>query len=282
VNRPAGKLRLAPRANSACAEFRPVIESQAVRIHNEKEFAVRKRSCLTVAALTLGLALPATCQAGLITFDEPFVAGVLNNAPATFAETSPLTQLYAPMGVHFSGPDAFSGGAILNDGTGAGFADFGISAHSGSNFLAFNRNASYGGMPFMPPFFGGKASDPETISFDAPQSAVSIWAAGGWMPHNFQIQAFDAGNHLLATDTIITQGWSELSVSGSGITSVVLTETGGPWDSWVYDDLSFAGDGGPIGQPSGGPASAPEPAGLVLLGLGGLGLAGWRWRRRAA
>lgn len=244
---------------------------------------MRKHLWPAVAALALGLAAPATGRAGLITFDEPFVAGVPNSAPTTFAFASPLTQLYAPMGVHFAGPDAFSGGVILNDGSAFGFADFGVTAHSGSNFLAFNRNATYG--PPFPIFSfpGGSASDPETISFDAPQSQVSIWAAGGWLPHNFQMQAFDAGGNLLATDTLITQGWSQLTVSGSGIASVVLTETGGPWDAWVYDDLSFTADagGGVTGvvDPSGDPKGAPEPAGLVLLGLGGLGFAGWLRRR---
>jgi hypothetical protein len=43
----------------------------------------------------------------------------------------------------------------------------------------------------------------------------------------------------------------------------------------------FAGQfvgGGPDGHP--GPAGAPEPSSLVLLGLGAAGMAGWGWRRR--
>lgn len=236
---------------------------------------MRKALWAAGAAAALCLAVPGAGRAGLITFDEASIAGVPNPAASSFINTSPLTEFYGPLGIHFSGPDPFSGGAILSDD-----GNFGVSAHSGANFLAFNRNASYSGIfPFGdPPIFAGKATDPETISFDDPQSSVSIWAAGGFRKHKFQLQAFDAGNNLLASDTLSTQGWEQLSVSASDIASVVLTEIGGPADAWVYDDLSFTPATGEI---NGG--KAPEPASFVLLGLGGLGVAGWGWRsvRRA-
>ena len=89
----------------------------------------------------------------------------------------------------------------------------------------------------------GMATDPETITFDSTQSQVSIWAAGGLLPHQFLIQGFDANNSLVDSQTVTTQDWSELTVSGGGIQSVVLSELGGTYDSWVYDDLSFTPDG---------------------------------------
>ncbi len=103
------------------------------------------------------------------------------------------------------------------------------------------------------------------------------------------MQAYDAGGHLLSSDELTTKGWSQLTVSGEGITMVTLTEIGKPWDSWVYDDLSFTPID-PAGPALDGVAAgvkndartAPEPASVVLLGLGGLGLTGWLRRRAKA
>ena len=244
---------------------------------------MRKTPWAAVAAAVLCLDTCGSSRADIITFDEPYVAGVPNPVAPSFSSAyifnpaTPLTEFYAPMGVHFSGPSGGSGGAILSDG-----ANFGISAHSGRNFLAFNRNAAYsGGIWYLPVFAGGgTASDPETITFDDPQSSVSIWAAGGFAAHKFQMQAFGVSDNLLATDTLTTKGWSELTVSGSGIESVTLTEIGHAWDSWVYDDLSYtpiasAGIGADFKTET---RAAPEPASLALLGLGGAGFAAWRWR----
>jgi hypothetical protein len=247
---------------------------------------MRKNLWPVVAAVGLCLAAPGFGRAGLITFDEPFVAGL----PVTvnyggLLHATPLTESYAAEGVHFSGPNngdgTVNGGAIVNNP--GDLYNFGAAPHSGDNVLAFNRNAQLGGGFYWPPFGGptGKATDPETITFDSTQSQVSIWAAGGLLPHQFLIQGFDANNSLVDSQTLTTQDWSELTVSGAGIQSVVLTETGHAWDSWVYDDLSFTPDGGSVSV-AGGPAQgAPEPTSLVLLCLGGFGLAGWRWRARS-
>jgi|SRR5665213_1173328 len=59
-----------------------------------------------------------------------------------------------------------------------------------------------------------------------------------------------------------------------------LHKVGDADDSWVYDDLSFTPDGGGTAVVAASPNSAPEPGSLVLLGMGGFGLAGWRWRTR--
>ena len=162
-------------------------------------------------------------------------------APCLFAETTHLSEQYAPLGVYFHGPGGNDGGAILNQCGG-----FGVSAASGVNFLAFNRDVhlSDGGVP----------KDPETILFDYLMTDVSIYAAGGYDLGTFIMQAYNSANILVATDTITTTNWGPLSVSwAAGIKYVILQETGGD-NAFVYDNLSFT----PV----------PEPTTLLLLGFG--------------
>ena len=201
----------------------------------------------------------------LIDFDHDANGNVIQ-APSVFIATTHLSELYAPLGVHFSGgvgPN--DGGAILDqDG------NFGVPAHSGRNFLAFNVNAvmSDGGVP----------RDPETIQFDTPMVAVSIYAAGGYVPATFEMDAYDVNGNLVDSNVVNTQDYSQLSVaSDAGIDHVVLTASGSSTGFWVYDDLSFDDgmttavalvtahglSGGPAPQPVQGPSnSASAPAAL--------------------
>jgi len=194
------------------------------------------------------LCLPAQVFGGIFTinFDDA-------SAVAFFASTTRLTDHYAPLGVHFQGPGGNDGGAILNQD-----ANFGVNALSGRNFLAFNRNAhmSDDGIP----------KDPEKIVFDTSVSEVSIYAAGGWAVDTFTLQAYNASDVLLDTDSIATQSWGKLAVSSADdIKYVVLEERGGSY--FVYDDLTVTC------------AAVPVP-GAILLGALGLSCAGWRLRRR--
>ncbi|MCX5638538.1 MAG: PEP-CTERM sorting domain-containing protein [Planctomycetota bacterium] len=162
-------------------------------------------------------------------------------APCIFADTTPLSEQYDSLGVHFHGPGGNDGGAILNQ-----CSNFGISAASGANFLAFNRDVLWPN--------GGAANDPETILFDYLMTDVSIYAAGGYGPDTFTMRAYDAADVLVDTDTITTTAWGPLSVSwADGIKYIILQEAAGD-GAFVYDNLSFT----PV----------PEPVTLLLLGLG--------------
>lgn len=183
-------------------------------------------------------------------------------APALTFDAVRLSELYAPLGVHFFGPDGpngHDGGAILNqDG------NFGLNAHSGINVLGFNYNGLL--------MDGGVARDPETITFDTLASNISIFAAGGHSIKTFLIQGFDANGVLVASDTVDTQVWAELQIAWSlGIKSIQLSVTRhdlDPSTGFVYDDLSID--------------FVPEPSiGSFLICAGAIGVA-WRLRRKKA
>ena len=177
---------------------------------------------------------------------------------------SHLTELYAPLGVHFSGPTAANGGGILNQS-----GNFGVNARSGVNFLAFNVNpgVNYADL--------GHPTDPETITFDTPMGSVSIYAAGGNNANTFVMTGFDTSGALVVSQSVTTQTYAPLQVSWPlGLRSVRLSVTAPPTnDYFVYDDL-FA-------------SSVPEPSSALLLGaLSAVGLArrpfGRLQKRRAA
>ena len=199
-------------------------------------------------------------EAGFINFDVDSAVNPIN-APIFFSQANHLTDLYAPLGVHFSGPGGNDGGAILDQGS-----NFGVPALSGPNFLAFNRLSE----AVMAD--GGHPIDPETIRFDAPQQFVSIFAAPGVFDEaegvsgTFRMDAFDSHGTLVGTSTLTSLGaYVQLGVfSGSGISSVRLTETSGDI-LFVYDNLSFN--------------TIPEPASMTSLGIGTLMLAAFLTRR---
>jgi hypothetical protein len=185
-----------------------------------------------IALLALVAAFPMGTSAyaaeTTISFDTD-AAGAPLSAPCAFTGTAPLTELYAPLGVHFSGPAPMLGGAITHE-----CGNFGLVPRSGSNVLAFNRGTS-GGITY--------AFDPEHIRFDVPQRTVTIFG-GGRDDVSFLMIGYRGNIELDTAFTTPTRGvWNELSVSAAqGLDRVFLyatvySNTG--HESFVYDDLTF-------------------------------------------
>lgn len=181
-------------------------------------------------------ALPAS--AGVIDFD-----GMA--APALFADTTPLSDQYAGLGITFSGATGL-GGELLDQA-----AEMGFMARSGTDFLAFNTEAGLG--------------QDERIAFAGTQSSVSVYLAS--LPRGiFTLTAFDGGGNLLgATSLASSREWQAMTLSYEGIRSAVVASTA---SSWALDDVSFTASG-----------EVPEPGGIVLLGVALLGLVGSRRER---
>jgi len=237
----------------------------------------------SVLIAVLGLVFFASSQpvkAGPISinFDTDAFGHALN-APTDFYDTTALTELYAPLGVHFSGPSANDGGAILNAGAvpsppednnspgGPPLPDFGVFAHSGTNVLAFNRGAVFSSDTEAG---GGIPTDPETIRFDKPVLQVAIWAAGGFTTSTFTMNGYNASGSLIATTSVTTQDWSQLVLNSiEPIQSVMLIETSTDpnlGNLFLYDDLRIG--------------AIPEPSSLTLFAIGTLGMVSFALRKR--
>jgi hypothetical protein len=198
------------------------------------------RRALTLASASLVIAVPTAANAITVDFDDV-------SASSTFGNSNPLRD-YA--GLAFSGPGELDGGAILHQDS-----NFGVDAHSGTNFLAFNFNSSLlnGGIPY----------GPERVTFGVVQTYVSIWVAGGAGEEDpvFFLKAYDAADNLVDFDTTTAKDWSQMAVAGENISYVefYLLESGETDKAWVADDLFYLN---PV----------PEPGTMAALALGGLAL----------
>ncbi len=149
--------------------------------------------------------------------------------PCGFSSTTALRNKYAGQGVTFDGPAARDGGGILDQCGG-----FGANAHSGSNFLAFNRGAvgAYSD--------GGTPTDPQTILFSPAVSGVSLWVSGGGGSTSFRMLAYDASGNTIDADseTSPAGGWIEMNVAAAGIARVEVHEVGGD-NAFMMDTLCW-------------------------------------------
>lgn len=193
-----------------------------------------------------------------VAFAEPAAAVTITfddgAAPCFFVQTAPLTETYSALGVHFSGPIAGTGGAILNE-----CGNFGVPALSGDNFLAFNHTAAYDS--------GLLATGMETITFDVLQGTVSLYASGGDAANSFTIGAFNDADVLVASAlaTAPAGGYALLSVTSAAADIRWIRFATTADVIYVLDDLTFQA------------RSAPEPVTALLLLVGGAAAGGRRF-----
>jgi len=189
----------------------------------------RIATALVAAATGAAVVVPAaSASAGEI---EVNFDGGTPNTPCGFASETALANKYAGSGIRFRGPGGGDdGGAILDK-----CAGFGVNAHSGLRFLAFNGNA-FGSLSD-----GGTPRGPETILFTKRQKRVSIWVSQGSAPGTPTFKLVGKrGNRTIrtATATTNTSAWLKLEVRNrKGFKKVVLSATNDPDRAWVADDL---------------------------------------------
>ncbi len=154
--------------------------------------------------------------AGLINFDEL-------SAPCLFFFTVALTDEYDPLGVTFSGPGGFNGGAVLDE-----CSNFGVTGYSPPNFLAFNSESDLAD--------GGIPDGPETLTFTPPVDSVRI-SGGSVEAIPIMMECFDdLGASMGSSSITATPALQTLRVANTGIETCVLSFTG---ESAAFDDLVY-------------------------------------------
>jgi hypothetical protein len=213
----------------------------------------------SLSAITLGAGLllaAAHAQAATINFDD-------------LTEGTTLSDQYASIGAVFMA-NAFSGaGASTSGQSWATNTDMTIVSATGPDSNNLGTPALASGM-ILGSYNGWLNEDGDgsfSIAFSAPVSSVSADFGGVATGADVAIYAY-SGTTLVEKVTGGTQyGQFQLSVSGSNITSVVMTP--GSYDDYVaVDNIGFT-------------QAVPEPASLVLMALG-LGAVGLRCRRPRA
>jgi len=201
-----------------------------------------KKTVLTLIAATLIVAMTATANASVITFDEI--------APAN-SNSGFLTEEYAALGIHFVTTDD---GSIWGGLSAGNPGNWGLEGTNGPAFLGFN-GSSYS----------------LTANFDAAMGLISLDVSrsnGSSSGNTFTLDAY-SGITLVGTQTVVlgpVNSWSTVSIPGAGIDSIQLSGSGSGFHPYGVDNLNFT------------PIPAP---GAILLGSIGVGLVGWLRRRRA-
>lgn len=191
------------------------------------------------AALVAVITLPALFG-GSINFER--------SAPCVFLQAEPLGNEYTPVGPAFYSPIPSAGGAVIGQ-----CGNFGINARSGTDFLAFNAEAT---------MINGKApAGPEVIRFPTPVSNISLFVGGTDTSPTYSMDVYDVNTILLGAVTASPPigKWLPLTYNASNIGLLILSYTS---NLAVVDDLSWDNPVTAIDNP------VPEPGAVALTGLG--------------
>ena len=222
-----------------------------------------------ISAFISVVALSITAQSGrgedivVITFSEP---GLIPGAPGT-----PVTDQFVSLGVRFS---------VLDNGIGlpGDFPDIngvtttaiagGLAGPSGDPVLGFNTSPP---LTSPPGILIATFTDPSGSGLPAtvPASSFSVFVSdtNATPPDRVIVRTFGLDGSLLEERILMALG-ATLSFSAGEIARVEFIDNGS--DGFTIDDFTF-------GRVT---ATVPEPDSLLLAGVGILGLAGYRWRRR--
>jgi hypothetical protein len=180
--------------------------------------------------------------AGTITFDE-FPANN-NNVP--------ITNLYAPIGVIFASDNSGTWDGLSNGNPG----NWGLEGTNGPSFLG-NNGLNNSGTYVTSIFFSAPVSN---VSFDVSRS-------NGSSPGQTLTASVYEGATLLGSLTVTLgniNNWSLITFGLGGIDKVILDGSDVGLSPYGVDNLQFTA------------GAVPEPATMLLIGSGLLGLLGFR------